>query len=84
MWDDSFDTPKFPAHLENMLRGLFLDLGVQADIIDLTILKRGQLGIKGAFVLPEPEEVEVMRILDEPLPFWWPFNDLLEWVRSRS
>jgi hypothetical protein len=83
LWGDTFDTPSFPKHLESMLRGLFLDLGVQTDLVDLTIYTRGQISVKGVFVFPGPEEVEVMRILDEPLPIWWPFMDLLEWIRSR-
>jgi hypothetical protein len=38
---------------------------------------------RGVFVLPTPEEVEVFKILDEPLPIWWPFDQLLAWLRER-
>lgn len=39
---------------------------------------------RGVFVLPTPEEVEVFKILDEPMPIWWPFDQLLAWIRERQ
>jgi hypothetical protein len=38
----------------------------------------------GVFVLPSPEEVEVFRILEEPLPFFLPWKQAEEWLRSQS
>jgi hypothetical protein len=38
----------------------------------------------GVFVLPTPEEVEVFRILDEPLPFFLPWKQAEEWLRGQS
>lgn len=38
---------------------------------------------RGTFLIPTPEEVEVFRILDEPLPFFLPGDEAGEWVRGR-
>lgn len=38
---------------------------------------------RGVFVLPTPEEAEMFRLLDEPIPYWWPFDQLLTWLRER-
>lgn len=38
----------------------------------------------GVFVLPTPEEVEIFRILDEPLPFFLPPEQAEGWLMSRS
>lgn len=37
---------------------------------------------RGAFVLPTPEEVEVFRILDEPLPFFLPWREVEAWMQA--
>lgn len=36
----------------------------------------------GAFVLPTPEEVEVFRILDEPLPFFLHWKSVEAWLQA--
>jgi hypothetical protein len=38
---------------------------------------------RGTFLIPTPEEVEVFRILDEPLPFFLPGDEAGKWVRGR-
>lgn len=39
---------------------------------------------RGVFLIPTPEEVEVFRILDEPLPFFLPGEEVIQWVASRA
>lgn len=39
---------------------------------------------RGTFVRPSPEEVEMYRMLDEPLPFFLPGGGALEWLRSQQ
>lgn len=39
---------------------------------------------RGTPTIISPEEAEVFKILDEPLPFWWGYADLLEWLRGRQ
>lgn len=39
---------------------------------------------KGRFLIPSPEEVEIYRLLDEPLPFFWKQEDLLKWLVERQ
>jgi hypothetical protein len=36
----------------------------------------------GTWIAPSPEEVEVFRILDERLPFFWGTAELREWIGS--
>jgi hypothetical protein len=38
----------------------------------------------GAWLIPSPEELEVIRILDERLPFFLPYADLREWLSARG
>jgi len=38
---------------------------------------------RGTLLLPTREEVELFRLLGEPLPFWWPQVKLAEWLRER-
>lgn len=39
---------------------------------------------KGRFLIPSPEEVEMYRLLDEPLPFFWDPTELLKWILARQ
>lgn len=39
---------------------------------------------RGVWVHPKPEEVEMYRLLDEPLPFVWDHADLLNWLLERQ
>ncbi len=39
---------------------------------------------RGEFLLPEPEEVELYRMLGEPLPFFWGTPRLAEWLSERD
>lgn len=39
---------------------------------------------KGRFLVPTPEEVEVFRLLDLPLPFFFFDSELREWIESRT
>lgn len=39
---------------------------------------------RGTFVRPSPEEVEMYRMLDEPLPFFLPGGGAMEWLRSQQ
>jgi hypothetical protein len=38
---------------------------------------------RGTFLIPTPEEVEVFRILDEPLPFFLPRDEAGKWFKGR-
>ncbi len=40
--------------------------------------------LKGKFLIPSPEEVEVFRILDEPLPFFWEDEALVQWLCGKE
>lgn len=40
--------------------------------------------LKGKFLIPSPEEVEVFRILDEPLPFFWEDEALIQWLDGKE
>jgi hypothetical protein len=37
---------------------------------------------RGTFVLPTPEEFEIFRILDEPLPFFLPWREVEAWMQA--
>lgn len=39
---------------------------------------------RGTWVHPGPEEVEMYRLLDEPLPFVWAHEELLTWLLDRQ
>jgi hypothetical protein len=39
---------------------------------------------RGTPTLLSQEEIEVFNILEEPLPYWWGYDRLLEWLRSRG
>lgn len=39
---------------------------------------------RGRFLVPTPEEVEVFRLLDLPLPFFFFDSELREWIESRT
>jgi hypothetical protein len=39
---------------------------------------------RGTWLMPTPEEIEVFYILDEPLPFTWSYDALLQWVSGRA
>lgn len=39
---------------------------------------------RGTFLIPTPEEVEVFRILDEPLPFFLPGEEAQKWIKERQ
>ncbi len=38
----------------------------------------------GQWVLPEPEEVELYQMLGEPLPFFWGYDRLKQWIEERT
>lgn len=40
--------------------------------------------LKGKFLIPSPEEVEVFRILEEPLPFFWGDEALVQWLEGQT
>lgn len=39
--------------------------------------------LRGSFVLPSPDELEVFRALGEPLPFWWGNERFYAWLQER-
>lgn len=40
--------------------------------------------LRGSFVLPSPDELEVFQLLGEPLPFWWGNERFYHWLWERA